>query len=388
MKNVITCCCATVLFSVLLSSCSYVANVRLLTGGEIRRTNYVEVIPFEYRKDLIVVQARLNGDMQEREFILDTGAFDSKVEKELADRLALDVIARKTNSTAQGISQSIEVVRIDSVGLGETTAYDIGAGKLTYAPSSASQCIAADGIIGANLMKLAHWKIDYESKKLHFSDGAFEAGSGAHSVSFDRPMLSGTPSIDIEIDGVDVDDVLFDVGYNGGLVLPMSLADRFDSPTVMTVLDKSTSGIFGTREDSLLVKELTVRLGEDRIRVPVSFSSVGKGLLGNDFLEHFEVIINYDTKTIHLDRREDVHVVAPRNFMVASEGDSLWVVNRTTRDLGLALGDTLRSVNGKTPVDLFSSFCDYFMNVDRLFDADDLVVERMDGTTLSITDKE
>jgi hypothetical protein len=355
-----------------------------LTGGEIRRTDYVQVIPFDYRKDLIVVQARLNADPQPREFIFDTGAFDSKVEQSLADRLALDVVASKTNSTAQGISRTIEVVRIDSVGLGETTAYDIGAGKLTYDPSSASQCIAADGIIGANLIKLAHWKIDFQANEMQFSDGAFEPGSGAHAVSFDRPMLSGTPSIDLEIDGVDVKDVLFDVGYNGGLMLPMALADRFDSPTVLTVLDESTSGIYGTREDSLIVKELTVRVGDDRIRIPVSFSSVGKALLGNDFLEHFEVIINYDTKTIHLDRQEEVHVDAPRTFMVAGLGDSLWVVNRTTRDLGLALGDTLRTVNGQKPVDLFSSFCDYFMNVDRLFDADPVRVERMDGSSMSL----
>ena len=380
MKYILACCSALIL----LSSCSYLANVRLLTGGEIRRTDYVQVVPFDYRKDLIVIQARLNADPESREFILDTGAFDSKVEKELADRLALDVVTSKTNSTAQGISRTIDVVRIDSLGLGETTAYDIGAGKLTYAPTSASQCIAADGIIGANLMKLAHWRIDYRTKELHFSDRAFEAGVGAHAVAFDRPMLSGTPSIRLDIDGIDVKDVLFDVGYNGGLVLPMALADRFDSPTLLTVHDGSTSGIFGTNTDSLVVKELTVHLGDDRIRVPVSFSSLGKSLLGNDFLEHFGVIINYDTKTIHLERQEDVQVDAPRAFMVAGLGDSLWVVNRTTRDLGLALGDTLRTVDGRKPTDLFSSFCDYVMNVDRLFAADSVVVERMDGTTHTV----
>jgi len=380
MKYILACCSALIL----LSSCSYLANVRLLTGGEIRRTDYVQVVPFDYRKDLIVIQARLNADPESREFILDTGAFDSKVEKELADRLALDVVTSKTNSTAQGISRTIDVVRIDSLGLGETTAYDIGAGKLTYAPTSASQCIAADGIIGANLMKLAHWRIDYRTKELHFSDRAFEAGVGAHAVAFDRPMLSGTPSIRLDIDGIDVKDVLFDVGYNGGLVLPMALADRFDSPTLLTGHDGSTSGIFGTNTDSLVVKELTVHLGDDRIRVPVSFSSLGKSLLGNDFLEHFGVIINYDTKTIHLERQEDVQVDAPRAFMVAGLGDSLWVVNRTTRDLGLALGDTLRTVDGRKPTDLFSSFCDYVMNVDRLFAADSVVVERMDGTTHTV----
>ena len=92
------------------TSCSYLKNVNLLTGGEIKRQNYVQTIPFEWRKELIVVKARLNSETTEREFIFDTGAFNSKVESDLANTLGLKVVTEKINSTASGISQKIEVV--------------------------------------------------------------------------------------------------------------------------------------------------------------------------------------------------------------------------------------------------------------------------------------
>jgi len=105
---------------IVASSCSYLKNVQLLTGGHIGRKNYVQTLPFEWRKELIVVKARLNSDTTQREFIFDTGAFNSKVESDLANVLGLKVVTEKTNSTASGINRKIEVVRTDTLLLGET----------------------------------------------------------------------------------------------------------------------------------------------------------------------------------------------------------------------------------------------------------------------------
>jgi predicted aspartyl protease len=371
----------------ILSSCSYLKNIKLLTGGEIKRENYVQTIPFEWRKELIVVKVRLNSDTTEREFIFDTGAFNSKVESELATSLGLEVVTEKTNSTAQGISQKIEVVRIDSLQLGETTVYNIGAGKLTYAPTSASPCIAASGIIGANLIKLAHWKIDYEKQLLYFSDTPFEVHEGSYVLPFERPLLSGTPTINLEIEGRKVENILFDVGYNGGLTLPLSVANHFDSSQSNIILDQSTSGIYGTNTDSLLVKNLEANVGGAKAQIPVEFSALNKALLGNEFLKHFTIVINYEKKEIYLQKQQEVQIAPPSSFSVAIHNDSLWVVSRTTPELTLQLGETLLAVNGKKPNDLFTSYCDYVMNIGKLFEQDSLKVQKMNGTVLNISIK-
>jgi hypothetical protein len=376
-----------ILICSICTSCSYLRNVKLLTEGEITRENYVQTIPFEWRKELIVVKVKLNADPVLHEFIFDTGAFNSKVESNLATSLGLQVVTEKTNSTAQGISQKIEVVRVDSLQLGETTVYNIGAGKLTYAATSASPCVAANGIIGANVIKLAHWKIDYEKQLLHFSDTPFEVQEDSYVLPFDRPLLSGTPEISLQIENKRVENVLFDVGYNGGLILPLSVAKHFKDAKSNSILDQSTSGIYGTNADSLLVKNLEVNVGGATTRMPVEFSSLNKALLGNEFLKHFTVVINYNKKEIFLQKQREIQIEPPRSFSVAIENDSLWVVSRTAPEIPLGLGEALLSVNGKRPEDLFASHCDYVMNFGKLFEQDSLKVQKLDGSFLKISIK-
>lgn len=373
----------------LFSACNYVRNVRLLTAGSLERSHFVDAIPFDYRKDLIVVDARIHNREERRRFILDTGAFDSKVEDGLAEALSLPTKATKTNSTAQGIAQEIEVTQLNSVVLGETEFSNISAGKLQYSAQSASRCVAPHGIIGANLMKLAHWAIDYHDQEIRFSDTPFEVREGdAFVVNFDTPLLSGTPEIELRVGGRTVSGVLFDVGYNGGLMLPARLANAFPSDHEQTYWDRSTSGIFGTNTDTLTAKQLDVSIGGYEMRIPVEFSSLDKALVGNDLIEHFDVTLDYDRNQIGLYPRSAVHVEAPYAFIPGMLNDSLWVVNRTTAALPFVLGDTLLSINGQQPADLYRSFCDYFFNVNALLATDSLSVSRRDGSTITITPRD
>lgn len=376
---------ALLLVIVLMSSCNYLKNIQLLTAGSLERDHFTETIAFDYQKGLIVVDARVNGKAKKQQFILDTGAFDSKIEIGLAQEWKLPTKATKTNSTAQGISQKIEITQLESIQLGKTKFTNISAGKLRYDEHSASQCIAPHGIIGANLIKLAHWKIDYPHREIHFSDTPFNPpDKGYYSLDFDKPLLSGTPEIELAVAGKTVSGVLFDVGYNGGLVLPARLSDSFPAQNERIYFDRSTSGIFGTNTDTLTSKKLDVSIAGYIMNIPVEFSSIGKALLGNDVLEHFEVILNYDKKRIHLLPQSTIHVAAPKSFIPGMLNDSLWVVNRTSAELPLSLGDTLKSINANKPADLYSSYCDYVLNIGKLISADSLFIARSNGSTFQI----
>ena len=375
------------MISLLLSNCSYMANVRLLSNGELRKQQFVEVIPFELRKGLIVIKAYVNDNTTEKEFIFDTGAFNSKLENNLAETLGLPTVTTKTNSTAQGVTREIEVTRIDSIRLGNTPFYNIGAGKVKYDKTSASPCIAAHGIIGANLIKLAHWKIDYQNRKIHFSDSPFPKvpNRTAYVIPFERPTLSGTPKIDLEINGQTVENILFDVGYNGGLVLPDKLRKAFSSKNERIIFDRSTSGIYGSNTDTLTVKDLEVSIGGYSENIPIEFSAIGKALLGNAFLKSFIVLIDYDQKEITLQPFREVHIEKAKPFIPGILNDSLWIVNRTAPSLPLKLGDTLQDVNGYRPKDLFHSHCDYIMHIPRLISKDTLTVKKISDTIITLT---
>jgi len=376
-----------ILFASTLISCSYLKNVQLLSGGELRRQQFVQAIPFEMRKDLIVVKAKVNRDTTSREFIFDTGAFNSKIEKGLAESLQLKTITTKSNSTAAGVTRTIEVTRIDSILFGETAFFNVGAGKVEYDEKSASPCIAQHGIIGANIMKLAHWKIDYENQMIYFSDQPFEVHETSHRIQFDKPMLSGTPLISMKIGGKEAQNILFDVGYNGGLVLPVALANKFNAEEKL-LYDRSTTGIYGAKVDTLIEKQLEIEIDGFKTTMPVNFSANGKALLGNEFLKHFEVIINYEDDIIELKQRKPVVIKEQHNFIPGVLNDSLWVVSRTTDKMPLNLGDTLMSINGKKPKDLYADFCDYRMNIAQFISADSLLLERPNANQLILNSKE
>ncbi len=132
---------------------------------------------------------------------------------------------------------------------------------------------------------------------------------------------------------------------------------------------------------------MEVNVGGATTRMPVEFSSLNKALLGNEFLKHFTVVINYNKKEIFLQKQREIQIEPPRSFSVAIENDSLWVVSRTAPEIPLGLGEALLSVNGKRPEDLFASHCDYVMNFGKLFEQDSLKVQKLDGSFLKISIK-
>lgn len=369
--------CGLIIFTVLLqNSCNYVRNVNILTSGEIGRTNFIDTIPFKYIKGLIVVNASINEDTTERNFIFDTGAFDNKIEYQLAQKSGLKTIASRSNSTAQGISREIEITRVPSIRLGETDFLNTGAGKLTYDEYSASPCIAESGIIGSNLIKLAHWRIDYQKNQLQFSDAPLPPSNELqnHTLEFKTSFLSGIPEVSLNVENREVRGVLFDVGFNGGIVLPSEFADQFEGETVQKVIDRSTSGIYGTNTDTLTTKRLKVTIGGYETTVPIEFSSIGKALIGNDFLEHFEVHLNFNKKTISLLPHSVPEIEKGLKFIPGILNDSLWVVSRNHPNSPFSLGDTLLSINNKKPSDVFSSYCDYVMNIRSFISGDSLLI--------------
>lgn len=372
------------LLTIGLFSCNYSKNVSLLLSGSVDRKDFVQEIPFEYRKGLIVVKAAINADTTLREFIFDTGAFNSKIEKNLAEQHGLETVATKENSTAQGNTKLIEVVQIDSLRIGETVFRKIGAGKVEYSKNSASPCIAEHGIIGANLIKLVNWKIDYQHKKIYFSDLPFEKGEELTVIEFDRPVFSATPKIDISLENKTISGVLFDTGFNGGLTLPSQVSSSFKSDSNVFI-DQSTTGIYGSNIDTLIEKRLSLNLDNVSTYLEVEFSSLGKGLLGNEVLEHFEVIIDNRDNEILLEQKNDVEIVNTYEMIPGILDDSLWIVNKI--DIGLkqvALGDTLTSINGYSPDQLYQSNCEYFYKIGDLLQQDSLKLITMKSDTIMV----
>lgn len=365
----------------LLTSCKLCTQLRLNAKASLVPMLEETIIPFEYIKDLIVVQAQVNDASSPYSFIFDTGAFESKLEYELAEALQLKTRSSRSNGTAQGISRKIEVTLLDALWLQGAQFLGIAAGKVKYDPQSYSPCIAPDGIIGANLIRLAHWKIDFQRHELVVSDRpiAVDPNVKKYTLAFKTPFLSGTPEITITIEGELIRGVIFDLGYNGGLVLPQAYAEQFSAPTSQTIIDQSTAGIFGRNQDTLRVKELQVELADCNTQLPVQFSALNKALLGNDFLEHFIVYLDYHKQQIVLQPYEEVEIEETQTFIPGILNDSMWIVNRTIPAYPLVIGDTLKTINDLEPWQVFSAHCDYFLGITNFLKQDRLLIQPWQG---------
>ena len=381
MKTLAVVLLAVVLLSLLTSGYGYLKNVQLLLTGDLEADTPVTV-HFEYEKDLIIVRANIGGESGL--FLLDTAAFDSKIERSFAQSLNLSPLTTKKVTTAQGVDGEVSVTQIPEFALGQARFTKTSAGLLAFGDTSATQCIAPQGLIGANLMSRGYWKIDYQAQTLSISEHPLAIPDNATKIDFKHPTLSAVPAIQLKIAGLEVGGVLFDTGFNGGLVLPRNLADRFDADVAMNIVDQSTSGIFGTNQDEIVVKQLDVEIGASTATIPVEFSSLDKALLGNDVLEHFDVYLDYQQDAIYLTQRTEVEVDSPRSFVVGITDNNEWVVNRALTSHPFKIGDRIRSINGKKPNDLYSDFCDYFLNLDLLLGNNSLTLETTTGKIIEI----
>lgn len=366
-------------------SCNAIKEIQLQAKTDTSIAATVS-FPFTYTKKLIVVEAMINANQSANRFIFDTGAFQSKIEYNLAAKNKLSTVAKRSNSTAQGIKRQIEITSLDSVKFSHARFFNIAAGKLKYDAKSYSPCIAEDGIIGANLIKLAHWKIDYQKKEMAVSATPILSDHNPEliPIAFNTSFLSGIPTVDVEIDGQVIKNVIFDLGYNGGLVVPYRFADQFQSTSTQTIIDQSTAGIFGANRDTLVVKELAVKLGKFATKIPVEFSSLNKALMGNDFLEHFTIYLNYKENKITLKPISAVKIDQVKTFIPGVLSDSLWIVNRTNPQIPLEIGDTLKSINGYQPQDLYQSHCDYFLRIPELLNMTTLSIETIEGRQIKL----
>lgn len=374
------------LLSVALQNCNTVTQISMNAKSDVKNKT-IDSLNFTYNKKIIVVDAILENNQQAHSFIFDTGAFYSKVEKQVADNLKLPTVFTKSNSTAQGITKQVEMTSVNKLRLGKTAFQNIAAGKLVYAKKSYSPCLAKHGIIGANLIKLQNWKIDYQQQKLYFSDEVFadDKIEKSNTVKFSTSFLSGVPEIEINIEGKMINNVLFDLGFNGGLVVPKKFAKLFKDVKSDIYLDKSTSGIFGSNLDTLAVKQLEVSLGNSKSKIPVEFSSLNKALIGNDILEHFTIFLNYQDKKITLIPNSPIQLDPPKKLIPGILNDSLWIVNRTHKDIPLQIGDTLKSINGLKPKAIFKTHCDYFFKISEFLKTDTLNVETNNGNKINFS---
>jgi len=267
--------------------------------------------PFrQFTGGVVLIKARVGDYPDSLNFILDTGSGGISLDSATCERLKIS--SQPSDRTIRGIA-GIRTVRfiynlklhlprldVDSLNF-HVNDYDI----LTSAYGE-----QVDGIIGFSFLSRYIIKIDYDSSKIHvYSKGSMKYPRGGFLL---RPILSTLP---IQLAKVhDERDITsrFYFDTDAGLCLLLS-QDFVDDSAVLSKKKKPVmtqgEGLGGKMEMKLTTvrdfklgpyrfKKVPTYIFEDTYNV-TAYPYLG-GLIGNDILRRFNVILNYDRRDIYL----------------------------------------------------------------------------------------
>lgn len=268
-------------------------------------------IPFrQFSGGVIVVDARLPPFADTLHFILDTGSGGISFDSSTCVRLGIDSRGSDTTITGLGGARKVRFAFGRLLRLGELNLPPLDFHINNYEILSSVYGEKIDGIVGYSFFSRYVAAINFDSSFIDvFSPGTFRYPKGGYTL---RPAFTALPIVHLDVEDRRKvgSSYFFDTG--AGLCFLMSEAFVHDSGILLSrrkPLESIGEGMSGRLRMKLtVVKKL--RLGKYRFRqVPafifddeynVTSYPFVSGLLGNDLLRRFNMVVNYPERLIHL----------------------------------------------------------------------------------------
>lgn len=267
--------------------------------------------PFlQYSGGVMVVKAKLNDIPDSLNFILDTGSGGISLDSATCARLKLKLIPSDTVITGMGNSHKVSFVFNQNLHFPGLTVDKLNFHVNDYDVLTSVYGEKIDGIIGYSFFRRYIVKINFDSSKLEvYSPGEIEYPKYGTTL---HPVFTTLPILNLNIKDKRKTDFNFYFDTGAGLCFLMS--DRFSKDSGILLhkrkpLFTQAEGMGGKIQMRTTVIKM-VQIGRYKFRnVPTylysdeynvtSYPNVG-GLVGNDLLRRFNLIINYPKREIHL----------------------------------------------------------------------------------------
>ncbi|MFH2035768.1 MAG: aspartyl protease family protein [Candidatus Zixiibacteriota bacterium] len=319
--------------------------------------NSAENIPFKYYMSHIFLKVIM--DCRERWWILDSGAGISVIDSTFAEELGL---SQEGDMTGQGVGNTVSIkfvkcpsYRLEGIEFDEQT---IGSIDLQSLLQKAG--MEAAGVLGYDFMSRFVIKIDYANKLISFYDPETYEYKGDGSVV--EALVKGSIfTVPATIDGKYSGQFNLDIGASGNAVhYPFAVKHGFTERKGVDGLSWGAGGELHGKD----IKTGSLEIGgyivkNPIIEVPLSDvvggfgASETNGNIGNTFLRHFILYLNYDKQEIILEKGDDFdREFSPgrAGLQVMYDSDNnfevVFVANGTpAHKAGFMKGDILKAIN-------------------------------------------
>lgn len=298
------------IFPFLINGCSSLKRLKTVTQGKVVQQNYIKEIPFEFIDNQIILQVEINGKFYP--FIFDTGNDLTSIDLTLLEEV--DYNSNKVNNEITDAAKKTrinEYISIKKLKIGEIEFENIGAQTTDFSHfKQINACNHYVGLIGSNLMRKAKWQIDYQTKTIKITDDIKKLNVNKSATKFKTNSGNyGGADIKILLNGFE-DEYTFDTGSSSFISADKLLFDKINSKkkiqhTTRTGINSFTAHGFttGTNYKSIInnIKLENIELS-DQI---VDFEKGQSKLLGNEFLKHYLVTLDWNEEYFYLEKKLD-----------------------------------------------------------------------------------
>ncbi len=369
----------------IVSSCGFYKNALIWEKGNVNQSEFYSEIPFEYRAGIPVIEIEING--VKAKFLFDTGA-PNVISEDLATTLNLNTKSfGKINDSGGNSSKEGRKLLIDSIKIGTVTFLETNALVMDLQSSFVFNCLGFDGIIGANLMRMAKWKIDYKNQNISFTNdiSKFNISDSIYNVPF-KTKSTYTPVITLKLDTTEIPNVTFDTGSNGDISVSaknFKNISEANSNIIYTVSKGATNyGVYGkSKNDSTIFARIpSVSFGDVVLESQIVEFKQHSNILGTQFFKNYAVILNWDTKNITLLQHSDYSRknLIDYGFKLDIRDSKLYVGSifddSTMIKSGVQVGDQILTVNNKDVSQLSQDeACNIIVNQQKIATSDSAI---------------
>ncbi len=277
---------------------------------------------------IIIVKARIDDIPDSLNFVLDTGSGGISLDSTTVAELKLT--RSKSDRTIRGIAgmKLVDFALKHTLRLPGLDVPNLDFHINDYELLTSVYGVRIDGIIGFSFLKRFIVKINYDSLKIDvLTNGTIKYPRGGYLL---KPQLSALPfqQASVEDDRAIDSRFIFDTGAG----LCMLLSEDFVTDSLLL---KKNRKRFASQAEGLGGKKLMdisvirqFRLGPYKFRkMPVyifrddynvtSYPTLG-GIIGNDILRRFNVILNYAEQSIHI--KPNTHFIDPFDYSYTGLG--------------------------------------------------------------------
>lgn len=269
------------------------------------------VVPFELVKNQILVEVRL-GESGPYNMILDTGVVPSGISLTVARELGL-LTSEEPAGYASGVGGDkvpIYAARIEGLAIGALEPEPVDAAALDNSGLAEKLGRPFHGILGDAFLSRHAVRIDYPARTLTFDPAPREPAPGSYAVALERVENDIIPLLrELRVDGVVV-PVSLDTGSSLVLELYPEGAERAG----IEAIEGEGGTVTGARGDEQVKagRARTLELGPLVIEDQEVTLSTGRrsgagrqGNLGNGFLKHFVLTVDYPAGMLLIEPVED-----------------------------------------------------------------------------------